>query len=220
MIWGLVLFVMWTGISGTEQLAVTNEGEASDHDLRRPAVRVLNSEGRIVKEATVWEGTKATITCKVHGFSKQTHLSWTVPSGKTSHDIGHGTKMVFDRITQNNSGLYLCNANDTERRVRLTSSVFLKVEAAPTIHANNVTVVEGRKAILRCSGTNTALPYKFKWLREGKKLEGDANIDNTKHRKVVFRLVNRHHSGMHECRVTLKRQVTISAYPQLTVLCK
>ena len=83
-----------------------------------------------MKNAVVWEGTEVTIICKVHGFSKETRLSWTEPSGKTSFPTDQGIRItkIFNKIAQSNSGQYICNVSDPESGQYLTKSVLLKVE--------------------------------------------------------------------------------------------
>ena len=119
--YGLLFLVVDYG----SRLAV---GKRSYQIIRRLTVRVLNFEGRIVKDAVVWEGTEVTITCKMHGFSKGTHLSWTEPSGETTRPTQYGLKIekIFNRVKQNNSGRYICNANDAGRYE--SGSVLLTVE--------------------------------------------------------------------------------------------
>ena len=93
---------------------------------------------------------------------------------------------------------------------------FISSIATPTIHTNNVTVLEGKHAVLRCIGTNQTQSYTISWLREGRELHSDANTGQT---KLTFYSVNRRHAGTYECKITIG-QVKISAYPRLTVVCK
>ena len=97
----------------------------------KPGLLLRNLRRKLVVQvwnAVVWEGTKVTITCKVHGFSKGARLFWTEPSGDNILPAQYGLRIekVFKRVTLSNSGRYICKASDTEGSV--STSLFLIVE--------------------------------------------------------------------------------------------
>jgi hypothetical protein len=183
-----------------------------------PVIKVFDFNYLPRKDKTVWEGTRAFINCSLHTFNKAFRFSWTGPLilelatlGDHSHSQYH-----ISNVTQSHSGEYVCKAVDVEKEACHFSSVNLTVQALPSIHGQNVSALEGKKAVLRCT-TSHAKDYLIKWKFQGKMLENNTNIQITRH-KLTIHPVSRHHTGVYECKIDLNEiKKNIAAYPQLTV---
>jgi hypothetical protein len=97
-------------------------------------VTVLRSHGSFVNRfrhyTQVLEGEKVILLCKYHGFSKGIQLSLTEPLGRTTHAKKHRhlIEVTLNRVTEENSGEYTCNAKDARKGLRRgVESVYLEV---------------------------------------------------------------------------------------------
>jgi hypothetical protein len=208
---------------------------------------VFDLEGRLFGNDVVWEGMKLTIVCKLHGFSKGTLLFWTEPSSNSTEPHEHGMKITkeFNSVSRRDNGEYVCNAIDPNAGHH-SKSVYLIIEATPTLstngvtvtarkedvalqddiatpilHPDNVTVLEGQTAVLPCMYTWTVTDddeqfSTISWLREGRELQRYENTKISGRTNLTIYNVTRHHSGIYECRIKVG-PIGRSAYRELIV---
>lgn len=87
-------------------------------------VTVLRSRGSFANRfrhyAQVLEGDKVILHCKSRGFFKGMQLSLTEPSGRTTHAKEYRPliEVTLNRVTEENSGEYTCNAKDARKGLR------------------------------------------------------------------------------------------------------
>ncbi len=94
------------------------------------------------------------------------------------------------------------------------------VSVAPTLIPHHETAVEGRRAVLHCSGRKFD---SIEWKSNKRDVYNDSLIrfHGDKNKKMIIERISRDYAGIYECRAVTKGIVTgVVAYLELVVFCK
>ena len=145
------LVVTETSKSETELLQIASPVFTKATQNLQTTIKKLTGESLMMK-------------CEALGSPKP-HMSW-LHNGRPVIDSKGGT-LKFDKLEENQSGIYTCLATNLAGTGKLQFSITVespRVELPGIGHVDNVTVVKGEAAMLQCRVTSGLTPS-IQWLR-------------------------------------------------------
>ncbi|KAK4299474.1 hypothetical protein Pmani_028258 [Petrolisthes manimaculis] len=164
---------------------------------------------RTMANVTSVAGEDVKLWCPAGGYPAPS-VSWRraatpLPSSLRQEVLSNGT-LVIRNAGHEDAGRYTCVVTDRQGR-SAASHTYLHVLKPPEIDSfafrRNLEMEEGRRTQLSCTVTAGDLPITINWLKDGRHLQHDLDVESKQTSEfsmvLVFKRLQEHHSGSYTC---------------------
>ncbi|KAK3860836.1 hypothetical protein Pcinc_033125, partial [Petrolisthes cinctipes] len=164
---------------------------------------------RTMANVTSVAGEDVKLWCPAGGYPAPS-VSWRraatpLPSSLRQEVLSNGT-LVIRNAGHEDAGRYTCVVTDRQGR-SAASHTYLHVLKPPEIDSfafrRNLEMEEGRRTQLSCTVTAGDLPITINWLKDGRHLQHDLDVESKQTSDfsmvLVFKRLQEHHSGSYTC---------------------